>query len=60
MAEILLNRYDQFISIGMLTHITSNLSSKEIENFYGNRVRSRMREMFNVVGFGGGVGDKRK
>lgn len=28
----------------MLTHITTNLSATEIEGFYGNRVRSRLRE----------------
>jgi DNA replication protein DnaC len=44
----------------MITHLTTNLSSGEIEQYYGNRVRSRMREMFNVVGFRGGVRDKRR
>jgi DNA replication protein DnaC len=48
MGEVLLSRYDQFISQGMTTHITTNLSATEIEANYGNRVRSRMREMFNL------------
>jgi hypothetical protein len=59
MAEILLSRYDQFISQDMLTHITTNLSASEIENAYGSRVRSRMREMFNLLHFERSVTDKR-
>jgi hypothetical protein len=51
LAEILLSRYDFFISQGMLTHVTTNLSATELENIYGNRLRSRMRQMFNLVSF---------
>ncbi len=51
MAEILLSRYDLFISQHMITHITTNLSATELENAYGNRVRSRLREMFNLIFF---------
>lgn len=40
-------------------HITTNLKSKEqIENLYGTRVNSRLREMFNVFVLGGT--DRRK
>lgn len=60
MAEILLNRYDQFIAHGTITHITTNLSASEIETFYGNRVRSRMREMFNLISFPSDSNDKRR
>ncbi len=59
MAEILLSRYDLFISKGIPTHLTTNLSASEIEEKYGNRVRSRMREMFNLVAFDKESGDKR-
>jgi hypothetical protein len=59
MAEILLSRYDLFISKGIPTHLTTNLSASEIEGKYGNRVRSRMREMFNLVAFDKNAGDKR-
>ena len=59
MAEILLSRYDRFIKDGMLTHITTNLSATEIEEMYGNRVRSRMRQMFNLVSFDKDALDKR-
>jgi DNA replication protein DnaC len=59
MAEILLSRYDLFISKKLITHLTTNLSATEIETMYGNRVRSRMRELFNLVAFKSNIGDKR-
>ncbi len=59
MAEILLSRYDLFIQKGILTHITTNLSASELESMYGSRVRSRMREMFNLVAFDKNSKDKR-
>lgn len=60
MAEILLSRYDLFISRKLQTHITTNLSASEIEKQYGNRVRSRLREMVNLIGFSRDAEDKRK
>ncbi|WP_312324635.1 ATPase [Soonwooa sp.] len=60
MAEILLTRYDLFVEKKLLTHVTTNLTASEIEHQYGNRLRSRMREMFNVFGFDNFVEDKRK
>jgi hypothetical protein len=59
MAEILLSRYELFISQGMVTHITTNLQAAELEAGYGNRVRSRMREQLNLVAFSKGSRDKR-
>ena len=59
MAEILLSRYDLFVHHRMMTHLTTNLSASEIEQAYGNRVRSRMREMFNLVAFDKTAQDKR-
>lgn len=47
MGEVLLSRYDLFISSKMITHVTTNLNSQELEVLYGNRLRSRMRAMFN-------------
>jgi len=43
-----------------MTHITTNLNAEEIEDRYGNRVRSRLREMVNVIGFDKNTKDKRK
>lgn len=56
MEEVLLNWYDKkkFNKV----HLTTNLTPDEIEQKYGKRVRSRMREMFNIVQFEGE--DKRK
>lgn len=59
MAEILLSRYDMYLTHGMITHATTNLNSSELEAAYGNRVRSRMREMFNLVAFDASSNDKR-
>jgi DNA replication protein DnaC len=60
MAEILITRYEQFIENGTVTHITTNLSASEIEKAYGNRVRSRLRQMFNLISFDTKTIDKRK
>ncbi|WP_370089980.1 ATPase [Ekhidna sp.] len=60
MTEILLSRYDYFISHKMITHITTNLDSDEIEKLYGSRVRSRLRETCNLISFDGSTIDKRK
>jgi hypothetical protein len=59
MAEILLARYDLFVTKRMMTHITTNLSASELESIYGNRIRSRMREMFNLLAFDRDTRDKR-
>ena len=60
MGEVLLSRYDYFIANNMITHATTNLSATELETLYGNRVRSRMREMFNLLSFDKGAEDKRR
>lgn len=60
MGEILLSCYEMFVSRKAITHITTNLSSSEIEILYGNRVRSRMREMFNLMSYNKECSDKRK
>ena len=49
MQEILLSRYDLFTDYGHKTHLTTNLSATEIENYYTARVRSRLRHMMNVL-----------
>jgi len=59
MAELILSRYDHYMFSNMITHLTTNLSATEIEAAYGPRVRSRMREMFNLVAFDRVVQDKR-
>jgi hypothetical protein len=59
MAEILLSRYDLFVSRKILTHLTTNLTGSEMEDYYGLRVRSRLREMFNLIAFDSNSKDKR-
>jgi DNA replication protein DnaC len=60
MGEILLSRYDIFTTKKVQTHITTNLSASEIETIYGNRVRSRLRELCNLIAFDRHSTDKRK
>lgn len=58
MGNILILRYSEKPKIQ--THITSNLTAQQIEDFYGARVRSRMREIFNVIDFPKDTIDLRK
>lgn len=64
MGEILLSRYDAFShpepSRRTKTHLTTNLSASELEHHYGNRVRSRLRESFNLIAFNNNSRDKRR
>jgi len=60
MGEILLSRYDLFLQRKIRTHATTNLNAQELEERYGNRVRSRMRQLFNLIAFDRGSIDKRK
>ena len=57
--EILLSRYDLFLNNKILTHATTNLNAQELEERYGNRVRSRMRQLFNLIAFDKSSRDKR-
>jgi len=60
MGEIFLTRYELFISKGIQTHATTNLTAEELESRYGSRVRSRLREMVNLIAFSPESMDKRK
>ncbi len=60
MGEIFLSRYELFIAKGIQTHATTNLTAEELESRYGNRVRSRLREMVNLIAFSPESMDKRK
>ena len=59
MAEVILSRYDLFITHDIKTHITTNLSASEIEKYYTERVRSRLRQMVNVLAIPPDRKDKR-
>ena len=60
MGELLISRYELFQKTGLITHLTTNLAATEIEKRYGDRVRSRMRELFNLVAFDKESIDKRQ
>jgi len=49
MSEIMLDRYENFKRKGVKTYATSNLGAKEFSEIYGERMRDRMREMFNFI-----------
>jgi len=51
---------DLFINHKVKTHVTTNLNAQELEDRYGNRVRSRMREMMNLIAFNSSSIDKRQ
>jgi DNA replication protein DnaC len=57
--EVILNRYDNGLPRNM-THVTTNLTTKEVEERYGTRVRDRMREMFNLIEFKPDTPSRRK
>ncbi|GAA3622794.1 ABC transporter ATP-binding protein [Flavivirga jejuensis] len=59
MGEILLSRHDLFVEEKIKTHATTNLNARELEERYGQRVRSRMRELFNLIAFDNASKDKR-
>jgi DNA replication protein DnaC len=53
MGEVLLSRYELYLETkhNIKTHATTNLGADELEERYGHRVRSRMRELFNLIAF---------
>lgn len=46
---ILEDRYNKFIDNGLKTYITSNLNLLQVKQRYGDRVNSRLFEMFNII-----------
>lgn len=62
LADVLLGRYDSYQRAnlrGWQTHLTTNLSADDLGARYGNRVRSRMRELFNVLAMPASIPDLR-
>jgi len=58
LAEIIEGRYR--LNRHYLTHITTNIDGDDIEEYYGPRTRSRVREMFNFITFDPTSPDMRK
>eukprot|EP01089_Gocevia_fonbrunei_P021289 TRINITY_DN8207_c0_g1_i1.p2 TRINITY_DN8207_c0_g1~~TRINITY_DN8207_c0_g1_i1.p2 ORF type:complete len:218 (-),score=23.59 TRINITY_DN8207_c0_g1_i1:961-1614(-) len=59
MGEVLLSRFELLIKYNIRTHATTNLNAQELEERYGSRVRSRMRQLFNLIAFKEDSLDKR-
>jgi DNA replication protein DnaC len=60
MTEIILARFMSHENLMAKTHFTTNINSDIIEERYGIRVRSRLREMVNLVEFPDNSIDRRK
>lgn len=60
MLDILERRYEIGPEDAGLTHLTTNLTTQQIEDLYGKRIRSRMREMFNMIKFDPKTPDRRE
>ena len=60
MGELLLSRYDLLLNHKLKTHLTTNLNAEELEERYGSRVRSRMRQAYNLIAFTKNAKDKRQ
>jgi DNA replication protein DnaC len=50
MTEVILNRYDRKLPY-ISTHITTNLTAKDLTEKYGTRVTDRLKEMMNIITF---------
>lgn len=59
MEEIIWTRYHKDLPFNM-THITTNLNAEDIHSRYGERIASRMNEMFNFISFPDNSPDRRK
>lgn len=51
--QIITDRHRMFLEQGLLTFATSNLTEKDLNERYGERVGSRIRQMFNIWNFTG-------
>lgn len=60
MCDLLLSRYNNKKVLSGKTHITTNFNSSELGERYGERVRSRLRELCNVLIFEDDAPDRRK
>ena len=58
LTEILQQRYDH--GLFRFTHITANITNKQLKQIYGERVESRQNEMFNTLKFDVNAPDMRK
>ncbi len=60
MAQVILMHYNLCQNSKVVTHFTSNLTADQIEKYYVDRVRSRLKEMCNWIEYTSDSPDKRK
>ena len=53
LADIIGERYNHWRNHGAKTHLTTNLTAKELDQRYGRRITDRIREMCFIVKFDG-------
>lgn len=53
MEDIIQDRYIEFIERGLITHFTTNMNAKMIEEIYGKRTIDRIVQMCNAVNMDG-------
>lgn len=49
MGKVLIDSAEDYVSTGLITHVTTTMSGKEIEGRYGKEVRMKMKDMLNQV-----------
>lgn len=47
--DLLLDRYTVFENYGIKTHITTNLNTEQLREYYGQRIQDRLKQMVNVI-----------
>lgn len=57
--EIISLRYELFKKSKIKTHFTSNICARIVEDLYSERIRSRLREMVNIISFPKNSRDRR-
>lgn len=58
--EMISLRHERFIYNQVKTHFTSNMKAFQIEGLYSKRIRSRLKEMVNIISYPTNYSDKRK
>ena len=52
MEHVLDERYRHFTKHQLITHVTTNMTLDQVGETYGNRIKSRVNEMFNIIYLG--------
>lgn len=52
MQDLIFYRYNQWKTLGVVTHFTTNMKPEEISARYGEHAWSRLQQMCNIIGLG--------